>query len=172
MFWNFLTVFLIRSQIGTLHIGPYHQVSVSQADLYIPLNFHVYLGGHLDLPAQVKLYNLDCSINGSVGGVEDLIMVASTLKLEDAAKSAGVTTNRLFQFQAMNLLSRSVLEMTGPERYKISSGEISLGPGSQIKGTQLTLAAERVTVSEGAVVDLSSSGSAASGQGKPAQMPH
>ena len=133
------------------------------------MNFHVYLNGRLDLPTQVKLYNLDCSINGSVGGVQDLTMVATTLKLNDAAKSAGMTTDGLFQFQTVNLLSRSILEMTGPERCRISSGEISVGPGSQIKGTQLTLEAERVTVAEGAVVDLSSSGSEASGQGKMAQ---
>ena len=97
-------------------------------------------------------------------------MVATTLKLHDASRSAGMTTDGLFQFQTVNLLSRSILEMTGPERFRISSGEISVGPGSQIKGTQLTLEAERVTVAEGAVVDLSSSGSEASGQGKMAQV--
>ena len=134
------------------------------------MNFHVYLNGRLDLPTQVKLYNLDCSINGSVGGVQDLTMVATTLKLHDAARSAGMTTDGLFQFQTVNLLSRSILEMTGHERCRISSGEISVGHGSQIKGTQLTLEAERVTVAEGAVVDLSSSGSEASGQGKMAQV--
>ena len=134
------------------------------------MNFHVYLSGRLDLPTQVKLYNLDCSINGSVGGVQDLTMVATTLKLHDASRSAAMITDGLFQFQAVNLLSRSVLEMTGSERYRISSGEISVGPGSQIKGTQLTLEAERVTVAEGAVVDLSSSGSEASGKGKMAQV--
>jgi hypothetical protein len=95
-----------RSQIGTLHIGAYHRVTLSQADLYIPLNFHVYLGGQLDLPTQVKLYNLDCSINGLLGGVQDLTMVASTLRLEDWSKSAGVSTNGLFQFHNLHLLSR------------------------------------------------------------------
>lgn len=79
---------------------------MSQADLYIPLNFHVYLAGHLDLPTQVKLYNLDCSINGTLGGVQDMAMVASALTLEDWSKSAGMSTNGLFQFQNLDLLSR------------------------------------------------------------------
>lgn len=105
-------------------------------------------------------------MNGSLGGVQDLSMVASTLKLEDSAKSAGMTTNGVFQFQKVNLLSRSVLEMAGEERYKISSGEITVGPGSKVKGRQLTLEADAVTVAEGADIDLSSSGKVASGQGK------
>lgn len=154
-----------RSQIGTLHVGPNHQVKLSQSDLYIPLNFHVYLGGYLGLPTQAKLYNLDCSVNGTLGGVQDLAMVASSLTLDDMARSSGVNTNGLFLFQKLNLLSRAQVAMTGKDKYVFSSREINLGPGSQISACQLSMEADKITVAEGAIVDLSAACNMASGKG-------
>ena len=55
--------------------------------------------------------------------------------------------------------------MTGGERYQLTSREISIGPGCQMKGKQLTLVADSVTVAEGAAMDLNAAGSVASGQG-------
>lgn len=160
-----LHFFFSRSQIGTLHIGPYHHVAILYANLYISINFNVYLGGYLHLPTRVKFYNLECSLNGTLGGVQDLSMVASDIKFEDVARSAGPPTNGLFQFQKLELLSRSRIEMIGYERYMLSAQKIILGPGSVMKGRQLTLNSDDIMVAEGAFIDLNASGDMATGTG-------
>ncbi|XP_025089973.1 uncharacterized protein LOC112561608 [Pomacea canaliculata] len=55
--------------------------------------------------------------------------------------------------------------MTGKDKYVFSSREINLGPGSQISACQLSMEADKITVAEGATVDLSAACNMASGKG-------
>ena len=108
-----------RQALGRLTVGPDHTVTVVSTDLYVPVNINLLPGGVLTLPRVVKLLNTDSLINGTLGGVEELTIVKSSLTFGSQAQSSSAIAHGYLNLDHITVLSGGEVHMLDDIRYII-----------------------------------------------------
>ncbi|KAL4230250.1 hypothetical protein ACF0H5_010636 [Mactra antiquata] len=153
-------------KLGTLHVSPNLTMTIRAIDLYFPANVVVYEKGLLELPSKIKWYNSDDIIHGTIGGVTELTLIKSTLKLMNTAKTQDSKIAANFKFSKLDIMSGGILEMIEDIQYKLEViDQLYIAPSGLIQASKLTIVTNTAIIEEGGVIDLNGRGYYKSGPG-------
>lgn len=156
-----------NSKLGTLHVGPYQEIVVKQSSLYVAANIRIYEGGQMTLPSSSKWINARNIINGILGGVSEVTLLNSMIRLGPTSQTKGMTSFAKYKFSAVSIMADSTLQsMDENTVYVFSFDKLYIAATGAIVGSRITLETTKVEIEEGGQLNLDAGCNLSSGKGR------
>lgn len=145
--------------IGTIHVGTHQEISMSQTDLYLPVHTKVYGTGTIILPSTLKILGLSMHVEGTIGGVQDLTMIKSTLELTSTSSTKDSLSDASFTMSSIKVMAGSVLKVTDTDvQFQLVLNSLLVGATGRIEARNLKVTTSTYESEEGGVIDLDKQG--------------